>query len=142
MTEEQGEWLECVADNDYEIYSEYPFPIRRKGSNKVISEWIHKTGYILCKLNMNQYMKHRIIALQFIPNDEPDDKPFIDHIDRNRTNNQLTNLRWVNASENMKNKTSNFQRQYVFLDELPETAEPLEHYNNHKFDDLWIDYGN
>ena len=49
-------------------------------------------------------------------------------------------MRWVSASENMKNKSSQFQRQYNFIDELPETAEPLEHYNNHEFDDLWIDY--
>ena len=142
MTEEQGEWLECVVDNDYEIYSEYPFPIRRKGSNKVISEWIHKTGYILCKLNKKPYMKHRIIALQFIPNDDPENKPFIDHRNRNRADNRIENLRWVNQSENSKNKSKYGQRQYVFLDELSDTAEPLEHYNNHEFDDLWIDYGN
>ena len=143
MTEETGEWLECVVDNDYEIWSQEPFPIRRKGTDRIIKESIDKRkGYVKCHLNLKSYQKHRIIALQFIPNDEPDDKPFIDHINHNRTDNRLDNLRWVSASENMKNKTSHFQRQYNFIDELPETAEPLERYNNHEFDDLWIDYEN
>ena len=139
--ETTGQWLECVADKDYEIWSEYPFPIRRKGSDKVISEWLTAYGYMDCKLNCKLYKKHRIIAQQFIPNDEPDDKPFIDHINHNRTDNRIENLRWVSAKENSKNKSNYGQRQYTFIDELSETAEPLERYNNYEFDDLWIDYG-
>ena len=40
MAEESGEWLECVVDNDYEIFSEYPYPIRRKGKERIIKEWL------------------------------------------------------------------------------------------------------
>ena len=85
-------------------------------------------------------MKHRIIAQQFINN--PNNLPFVDHVNRNGLDNRLENLRWVSVSENNKNKTRFMSHQYVFLDELPETAEPLEFYNNHEFDDLWIDYEN
>mgnify|MGYP003134229130 CR=1 FL=1 len=46
---------------------------------------------------------HRLLAEVYIPN--PDNKPFIDHIDRCRTNNSLYNLRWVTKSENNFNKT-------------------------------------
>ena len=139
--EETGEWLECDTDNDYEIWSEYPYPIRRKGSDKVISECNSGVGYIRCSLNRKPYDKHRIIAQQFIPNDDPEHKPFIDHINKNRTDNRLENLRWVSRSENTKNQSRSKGYQYVFLDKLPETAEPLEFYNNHEYDDLWIDYG-
>ena len=45
---------------------------------------------------------HRLIALTFIPN--PDKKPFIDHIDRNRLNNRIDNLRWVTPFENSGNR--------------------------------------
>ena len=45
---------------------------------------------------------HRLVAMAFIPN--PDDKPFIDHIDNNRTNNNAYNLRWCTSSENQQNK--------------------------------------
>ena len=142
MTDETtGEWVECVADKDYEIWNQEPFPIRRKGTDRIIREGISYYGYVSVSLNQKNYLKHRIIALQFIPNDEPDDKPFIDHQNRNRADNRLTNLRWVSAKENSKNKTSNKSHQYNFIDELPNTAEPLEQYNNHELDDLYIDYG-
>ena len=46
---------------------------------------------------------HRLIADNFIPN--PDNKPHIDHINRIRTDNRISNLRWVTPSENAFNKT-------------------------------------
>ena len=45
---------------------------------------------------------HRLLALTFIPN--PNNLPCVDHIDRNRCNNHLSNLRWVSHQENMDNK--------------------------------------
>jgi len=48
---------------------------------------------------------HRLLALQYIPNLE--NKEQVDHIDRNRLNNSLGNLRWVSRIENMNNKKNN-----------------------------------
>ena len=144
MAEESlGSWVECVVDNDYEIYDQYPYSIRRKGGDKLVRESVNKKdGYVQCSMNNKKYQKHRIIAQQFIPNDEPETKPFIDHIDNNRTNNHITNLRWVSASENQRNKSSSKGYQYVFYDELPTTAERLDAYNGYEFDGLYIDYEN
>lgn len=47
---------------------------------------------------------HRILALQYIPN--PENLPEIDHIDRNCYNNDLSNLRWVNRYDNLKNRST------------------------------------
>ena len=44
---------------------------------------------------------HRIVAETFIPN--PENKPYVDHIDRNKYNNKVVNLRWATISENVKN---------------------------------------
>jgi len=44
---------------------------------------------------------HRLLALQYIPN--PDNLPEVDHIDRNRSNNTLSNLRWTSHRQNMNN---------------------------------------
>ena len=45
----------------------------------------------------------RLLAKQYIPNDDPL-KDQIGHIDRNKVNNSLDNLRWVTQAENLANK--------------------------------------
>ena len=42
---------------------------------------------------------HRLVALQFLPN--PLDKPTVNHIDGNHTNNKVDNLEWATQREQM-----------------------------------------
>lgn len=44
---------------------------------------------------------HRLVAMAFIEN--PCNHPWVDHIDGNQTNNHVSNLRWVNKSQNIQN---------------------------------------
>ena len=48
---------------------------------------------------------HRLLAIAFIPN--PQNKPFIDHINGIKHDNRLENLRWVTHQENMNGFRSN-----------------------------------
>ena len=59
----------------------------------------------LCK-NGKRHLKsvHRLVAEAFIPN--PENKPEIDHINRDRSLNVVTNLRWCTRLENMNNENS------------------------------------
>ena len=43
---------------------------------------------------------HRLVAKYFIKN--PENKPCVDHIDFNKSNNKMSNLRWVTYEENNK----------------------------------------
>ena len=83
---------------------------------------------------------HRLVMFHF-GEPQTEDKPEIDHIDRDKQNNRIDNLRWVNKSENQKNKDKYKQQRNEYIEELPDSAVELEHYNGFEFDKYWFDYG-
>ena len=63
---------------------------------------LHTYRYINFRWNGKQKNKsvHRLIAEAFLSN--PDNLPCVHHIDGNRLNNRLDNLKWVSEQENVK----------------------------------------
>lgn len=74
-------------------------------TGKMLKPTISTTGYLQIHLWKNNHEKnfklHRLIALSFIPN--PENKPCIDHINTNKMDNRVCNLRWVTHKENNNN---------------------------------------
>ena len=75
-------------------------------TGKELKPAVNHKGYLIAQLSIKGQRKnkriHRLVAEAFIPN--PDNLPEVDHIDNNKQNNNVDNLRWVTGSCNTRNR--------------------------------------
>jgi hypothetical protein len=73
---------------------------------KILKQWPNNRGYYtvtLCKNSITKtYLVHRLVGVAFLENAE--DKPTIDHRDKDLSNNQVSNLQWATHDEQLYNK--------------------------------------
>ena len=75
-------------------------------NGKLSSPQSHVRGYIkvwISDVNACRFV-HRLVAETYIPN--PDNLPQINHIDRDKTNNNVSNLEWCDAQRNAEHSNS------------------------------------
>ena len=97
-------WKQIADYPNYEVSTEGE--IRNSKTNLILKSSITKFGYRRINLtngiNRKAIFVHRLVAMAFIPLVEG--KLLIDHIDKNKINNNVSNLRWVTPSENNDNR--------------------------------------
>ncbi len=94
----------------FEVIKEYPkYSISTYGrvmkthNRKIMKPSQKPNGYMSINLftsdgRRKKELVHRLVAITFIPN--PNGLPQVNHIDRVRSNNCVSNLEWVTAKEN------------------------------------------
>jgi hypothetical protein len=80
--------------------------VKNTKSGRILKDFDNRQGYSIVDLRENGNRKmltvHRLVACAFINN--PNDKECVDHIDNNRTNNHISNLRFATPKENSQNR--------------------------------------
>lgn len=116
-------------DSDYLIYEDGR--LFSKKTNRFLVGKIDNVGYrvyalaLTDQLSVSNHRKskmlyaHRLVAEYFISN--PNNLPYVDHIDRNRLNNHYSNLRWVTSAEDYQNKDVIIKKQPKYYEkDLPD----------------------
>lgn len=73
-------------------------------TEKLLKPWVHKSGYHLVEIGHKTCRVAKIVGETFLANPESLSHT-IDHIDRNRGNDNITNLRWASKSEQVQNSS-------------------------------------
>lgn len=105
--------LLSLFDGLYEITDDGRLYSKR--NQKYLRPSKDKYGYMYYVISINGNRKtlkaHRLVAQAFIPN--PENKPTVDHINGNRADNRVENLKWATLAEQHQNEITKAKEQII-----------------------------
>ena len=94
---EGEEWKTLFLNNNYEVSN--LGRLRNKRTKVIAKGTITKNGYVNVSVDNQNYRLHRLILQTWCPNEDYEELT-VDHINGNRSDNRLENLRWATQEEN------------------------------------------
>ena len=103
---QQAEVWKQYLDTQYEVSN--LGNVRNKNTKVVLSQEDTGNGYMCVGLQMDKgvYKKtrvHRMVAMAFLEFQRTEERNEVDHINGNKSDNSVDNLRWCTHKENMNN---------------------------------------
>ena len=105
-----------------------------------VVQLVNKYGYCVVRLRLGRRIKyvHRLVATDFIENTDPENKTKVDHINRDKLDNRVANLRYATEHENSLNKgkiqkTTSSQYKGVYLDKRSNKWRSMIQYQRKKY---------
>ena len=103
---QQAEVWKQYLDTQYEVSN--LGNVRNKNTKVVLSQEDTGNGYLCVGLQMDKgvYKKtrvHRMVAMAFLEFQRTEERNEVDHINGNKSDNSVDNLRWCTHKENMNN---------------------------------------
>ena len=131
-----GEIALIGYEEKYQISTEYPHYIRNRDTGRVLSISNSKAGHEQVFLEGIPTPLHKLIAIQFIENDDPLHKTDVLHINSNKLDNHINNLKWVTRSELLLKRKPSNKRTPEYLSDNINYKELLRivEYNDDEFD--------
>lgn len=111
--------------------------IKNIKTNKILKGTI-RNGYKMVKLTINSqkkdYLVHRLVATTFLEN--PLKLPQVNHKDKNKTNNSVSNLEWVSIKDNMLHRSKDMSLQRKQIEKTDIILD--NHWRQYKKSNYWI----
>ena len=128
-------WKTVPSFEDYRMDTDGLIKSYKFTIPQILKPYINEDGYASVLLYRNgeqfRFKVHSLVATLFCPN--PENKPIVDHIDRDKSNNKASNLRWATSEENAENRDNSISyvakpvyqvdKDWNIIQEFPSCAE-------------------
>ena len=129
-------WQVHKVYTNYEINT-ITLMLRNIKTKRVLSIQVNSDSYQRVYINGRCESYHRVIALHFIPNPDPEKYTEVNHKNHIRNDNRIENLEWCTISDNRKDRLPYTQQKKRVVKELPEGCLLITKYKDFSFDDYY-----